>query len=165
MKFKSTFILGIVLVGGVAAVYLLDYKAGEEKKVLEALSSKLIQLDSDKISGVNLSSEYGTVLLIKNAEGDFRINSPVSAKTDKNAIKSLIRAAGNIKKNREIASGENLNLAPFGLNKPLVEVQFLLNDSSVTGFSLGEESPTGDYIFASVLGEDKVFTIPKSVHF
>ena len=165
MKFKSTFILGIVLVGGVAAVYLLDYKAGEEKKVLEALSSKLIQLESDKIRGVKLSSEYGTVSLIKNAEGEFRINAPVSAKTDKNAIKSLIRAAGNIKKNREIASGENLNLASFGLNKPLVEVHFLLNDSSVTGFSLGEESPTGDYIFASVLGEDKVFTIPKSVHF
>lgn len=165
MKFKSTFVLGAVLVGGVVAVYLLDYKQGEEKKVIEELSSKLIQLDSEKIRGINLTSEYGKVSLIKNAESGFIINAPVSAKADKNALNSLIKAAGNIKKQREIASGENLNLAPYGLKPPLVELQFLLNDGSVTGFSLGEESPTGEYIFASVLGEDKVYTIPKSADY
>lgn len=164
MKFKSTFVLGTALVGGAVAVYLLDYKAGEEKKEIEELSSKLIQLDSENIRGVKLTSEYGTVSLTKNAQGDFTINSPVLAKGDKNVINSLIRSVENIKKEREIASGENLNLAPYGLEPPLVELQFLLRDSTVTGISLGEETPTGEYIFAMAFGDDKVFTISKSVY-
>ena len=164
MKFKSTFVLGTALIGGAVAVYLLDYKAGEEKKAVDELSSKLIRLDSEKIREVKLTSEYGTFSLTKNAQGDFTINSPVLAKGDKNVINRLIRSVVNIKKEREIASGENLNLAPYGLESPLVELQFLLSDSSITGISLGEESPTGEYIFAMSLGEDKVFTIPKSVY-
>lgn len=164
MKFKSTFVLGTALIGGAVAVYLLDYKPGEEKKAVEMLSSKLIRLDSEKIREVKLTSEYGTFSLTKNAQGDFTINSPVLAKGDKNAVNNLIRSVVNIKKEREIASGENLNLAPYGLESPLVELQFLLSDSSVTGISLGEESPTGEYIFAMSLGDDKVFTIPKSVY-
>ena len=163
MKFKSTFILGILLLVGIVAVYLLDYKAGEEKKAIEKLSSKLIQLDSENIAEIKLTSEYGSVSLTKNAENGFTISSPVIEKGDKNAINSLIRAAENIKKEREIASGENLNLAPYGLESPLVEMQFLLKDGSVTGFSLGEESPTGEYLFASALMDNKVFTVPKSV--
>ncbi|MCH8303980.1 MAG: DUF4340 domain-containing protein, partial [Candidatus Marinimicrobia bacterium] len=164
MKFKSTFIFGILLLVGIVAVYLLDYKAGEEKKVTEKLSSKLIQLDSENIASVKLTSEYGSVSFVKNDENGFTISSPVIEKGDKNAINSLIRAAENIKKEREIASGENLNLAPYGLESPLVEMQFLLKDGSVTGFSLGEESPTGEYRFASALGDNKVFTVPKSVY-
>ena len=162
MKFKSTFVLGVMLVGGAVAVYLLDYKAGEEKKAIETRSIRLIQLDTKKIRDIKLTSEYGTVSLSKSAEGDVAIYSPISAKADKKAINNLIRAAKIIKKQREIASGENLNLALYGLNPPIVEIQFLLNDSSITGISLGEDSPTGDYMFASVFGEDKVFTISKS---
>ena len=146
MKFKSTFIFGILLLVGIVAVYLLDYKAGEEKKAIEKLSSKLIQLDSENIAEIKLTSEYGSVSLTKNAENGFTISSPVIEKGDKNTINSLIRAAVNIKKEREVASGENLNLAPYGLESPLVEIQFLLKDGSVTGFSLGEESPTGEYV-------------------
>ena len=163
MKFKSTFILGILLLVGIVAVYLLDYKAGEEKKAIEKLSSKLIQLDTENIAEIKLTSEYGSVSLTKTAENGFTISSPVIEKGDKNAINSLIRAAENIKKEREIASGENPNLAPYGLESPLVEMQFLLKDGSVTGFSLGEESPTGEYLFASALMDNKVFTVPKSV--
>lgn len=163
MKFKSTLGLGMLLVGGVIAVYLLDYKPGEEKKVIEKLSSKLIQLDSKNIIGVELTSEYGSVSLTKNTQNGFTINSPITANGDKNAINSLIKAAENIKKEREIVSGENLNLEPYGLATPLVKLQFLMSDSSVTGISLGKENPTGEYIFASAIGDDRVFTIPKSV--
>ena len=77
MKFKSTFIFGILLLVGIVAVYLLDYKAGEEKKVAEKLSSKLIQLDSENIASVKLTSEYGSVSFVKNDEDGFTISSPV----------------------------------------------------------------------------------------
>ena len=164
MKFKSTFALGTVLVGGVIGVYLLDFKPGEEKKVIDELSTKLIQLESEDIAVVKLTSEHGTVSLSKNDRGEFIINSPVRAKGDKNAINSLIRAAERIKKEREVTSGEHVNLAQYGLQPPLIELHFFLNDSSLTGFSLGVENPTGEYVFASVTGDDKVFIIPKSIY-
>jgi len=57
MKFKSTFFLVILLVAGAAAVYLLDYKPDEERKVEEFLEKKFIPLEADSINEIDLITD------------------------------------------------------------------------------------------------------------
>ena len=54
MKFKSTFVLVILLVVGAASVYFLDYKPGEERKVEESLNKKFIPFEGDSIDEIVL---------------------------------------------------------------------------------------------------------------
>jgi len=163
MKFKSTYVMGALLLIGIASVYLVDYKPTEEKKVKEELSKKLLLIDFDEVIGIDLRNEFGAVSFAKPLNGLFSITSPIIADGDKFVIDGMLRAVKNVKKVREISTGINANLLPYGLETPLTELTFLLSDSSLSGISLGGESPTGEFIFASALGDDKIYTIPKAV--
>ncbi|MCH7495722.1 MAG: DUF4340 domain-containing protein [Candidatus Marinimicrobia bacterium] len=162
MKFKSTWLLAGILVIALLAIYLLDYKPAEEKKAEEALATRLIQFETESVENIDLISEYGEYSLSKSGDSWF-IDSPVSAKADESTINSLLRAVKGAKTERRLSDEDDINLQVYGLEPPLISLKLRISDSTFIGFSLGEESPTGDYVFAYRLEDNQVFTVPKSI--
>lgn len=162
MKFKSTWLFAGILLIAALAVYLLDYKPAEEKKAEEALATRLIQFETENVENIDLISEHGEYSLSRSGDGWF-IDSPVSAKADGSTINSLLRAAKGAKTERRLSGEDDINLQVYGLEPPLISLKLRISDSTFIGFSLGEESPTGDYVFAYRLEDNQVFTVSKSI--
>ena len=162
MKFKSTWLLAGILVIALLAIYLLDYKPSEEKKAEEALATRLIRFERDSVVNIDLISEYGEYSLSKSGDNWF-INSPVSAKADESVINGLLRAVKGAKIERQLSKEDDINLQVYGLEPPLISIKLQMSDSAFIGFSLGEESPTGDYVFAYRLEDNQVLTVSKII--
>ena len=162
MKFKSTWLLAGILLIAALAVYLLDYKPAEEKKAEEALATRLIQFETENVENIDLISEYGEYSLSRSGDGWF-IDSPVSAKADESTINSLLRAAKGAKTERRLSGEDDINLQVYGLEPPLISLKLRISDSTFIGFSIGDESPTGDYVFAYRLEDNQVLTVSKVI--
>ena len=132
MKFKSTFFLVILLVVGAAAIYLLDYKPGEERKVEEFLEKKFIPLDADSINEIDLITDGEKVSLIK-SENEWFIGEPIRVKADQNVVNSLIKTISRMEKGRRVSDSSNLSV--FGLDSSNVSLKF----RSLTGQEAGND--------------------------
>lgn len=160
MKFKSTILLVVLLVAGVAAVYFLDYKPGEERKVEEFLDKKFITIEADSITEIEIIVQEEKVSLIK-SENIWYISDPIRVKANQNLINTLIRTVSKTDKGRKVS--DSSNLTTFGLDPSKVSLKFLSKDSLETGYSIGDESPTGEFVFAKRHNDSGIYTVPKEL--
>jgi len=158
MKFRSTLILALLLVVGAFTVYFLDYKPGEERKVEKFLDKKFITLEIDSIIEIDIVSPEEKISLIK-SEDKWLITDPVKVKANQNQINNLIRNVSQIKKGRKVSNSSNLKV--FGLDPSKISLYFRFKDGHETGFSIGDESPTGEFLFAKRRNNSDIFTVPK----
>jgi len=162
LNFKTTLLLGAVLIFGAGAVYFLDYKPTEEKKVDELLAKKLIKISADSISSMEITSAEGSFKLSKSPLGWYIVN-PMLIETDESVIRGMIKSAEEIDKIRIITEGEDIDLSKYGLEPPQVSVNFTMSDSSISGYAIGHESPTGQFHFARSLDRTKIYTVSKTL--
>jgi len=168
VKFKSTFLLAALLLAGAAAVYFLDYKPGEEKKADEFLAKKFILVEPDSVKEFEIITRDERVSLIKfdnewyiSEPNEWYISEPIRAKANQNVINSLIRTISRTEMERKISDSSNLSI--FGLDPSKVSLKFRLSDSLETGYSIGDETPTGEFVFAKRQNESEIFTVPKEL--
>lgn len=158
MKFRSTLILALLLVVGVFTVYFLDYKPGAEREVEEFLDKKFITLEIDSIIEIDIISPEEKISLIR-SENKWFITDPVKVKAIQNQVNNLIRNVSQTKKGRKVSNSSNLKV--FGLDPSKISLNFRFKDGHETGYSIGDESPTGEFLFAKRRNNSDIFTVPK----
>ena len=160
MKFKSTFVLVILLVVGAASVYFLDYKPGEERKVEESLNKKFIPFEGDSIDEIDLIIDGEKVSLIK-SENEWFIGEPIRVKADQYVVNRLIKTVSQTEKGRKVSESKNLSV--FGLDSSNVSLKFRSSTGQEAGYLIGDESPTGEFVFAMQHNNPDIFTVPKEL--
>jgi len=149
-----------MLVIGALTVYFLDYKPGEERKVEEFLDKKLITLDADSVAEIDIIVQEENVSLIK-SENIWYISEPIRVKANQSLINSLVRIVSQTEKGRKVSNSQNLTV--FGLDPSKVSLKFRLKGGLETGYSIGDETPTGEFVFAKRHNNSDIFTVPKEL--
>lgn len=157
MNFKTTGILALVLLIGIAAVVLLD-KQDKKKESADKIEGKLLNINKENIAEIIL--EPSGIHCRKDSAG-WKIVAPLQTDADNSAIDGLTSLFGWANIERTISS-DPAEYAAYGL-APELGKMILAHGDTLDTLYVGDKSPTGSYVFARKSGSPDVFLTTTSL--
>ncbi|MDZ7316964.1 MAG: DUF4340 domain-containing protein [candidate division KSB1 bacterium] len=151
MKFKNTLILAVILAIGIGGVVLMN-KQDKRREETKKSEEKVLEFETGDIQRVALLQSG--IEAVKDSLS-WRITQPVQTEADKSAIETLINSVKSARKERIISSDPS-EYSVFGLQPPL-HTLVLARASRIDTLYIGDDSPTGSYVFARLSGSPDVF--------
>jgi len=144
----------IVLGGGV--LLSNKYKKDAEKKG-SADAPKILSIAEDQIQQLEIKRRDGSQVTLK--KGDkWQITAPEALNADQDAISSITSTVSSLASER-IVEENATDLANYGLTNPQLQLSVLQKDGKTTKLLLGDDTATGNGVYAKLDGDPKVYTI------
>jgi hypothetical protein len=156
VRFKGTTALFLVFAALAGFVYFTEFRGKEEKAKLEESKKRLFPGEAKDISELTLEYEGRTVRAVRKDEKTWEITSPSGLETDSETWEQLASSFVLIEKD-ETVNAEKSDLAPYGLDKPLVKVAAKLKDGGTPSVLFGAENPRKTFNYAKRGDSDEVF--------
>ncbi len=153
MNFKTTLILGLVLAVGVVLVLFVD-KQDKEREEQKELEEKLLVIEKENINELYLQPS-GIRVVRDTLKDTWKITEPVQTDADKQAIDNVLNMFDWAKTERAVSS-DSSEYQVFGLDPARGKLVIVHNGHQDTLF-LGDENPTGSFVFARKSGSPQVF--------
>jgi hypothetical protein len=149
MRFRSTVVLILLLIGLGAYVYWVEVPKSQE----EAKKKTILDFKPDDVTAVSLAYSDREVVMKKSGE-DWRLTKPLDAAADSTTVKNLINAIAEaeVKKTFDDAS----DLAQYGLDQPFAKVTVTVKDKELPTILVGKSTPVGYSAYAKKADEPKV---------
>ena len=155
---RSTLVLLVAALALGAYIYFVESErppAGTP----EALAT-VFDVDSDDIDSLTVTAGNGDRTVIEKDGGRWRIVEPFPVNVDVTEVVALSSSLANLDVQRVVAEpGDAAELEAFGLAEPAIEVGFTTADGTDARLLIGERSPAGNDLYATVAGSDRVFLI------
>ncbi len=162
MKFKSTYIIGILFLALAAYVYFVEI-VGEEKRLEEEKNKDLIFIfDFDSVNELNVIRGDSSFTCEKRGE-DWWLTEPVNYKAHNSTVSSTISLFKSAKnENLVTETGENLDRYGLGSSAPRMKITFL--DGMEKTLVIGDKNPTESHIYAKLEDSPEVYLTNSSLH-
>jgi hypothetical protein len=95
----------------------------------------------------------------RNSSGQWRIASPTSLPADQSAVSGLLGTFSSLSSQRLVEEKAG-NLASYGLDAPKLEFDLSEKDNKTQKLLLGDDTPTGNGIYAKLDGDPRIFIMP-----
>lgn len=159
---KKNLIL-LVILALIAAVFFWDKEREAEKQVREEKEKELLTLKKDEIHEIEIVKGENDFKAVK--QGDrWNLVKPLESSGDKNAWDTIANNYSSGKRQRVIEDNPE-SLAPFGLDKPAVQVSLAgVGGATKAEILLGAQTPTTGKYYAMVKGSSEVVTVMSSLY-
>jgi hypothetical protein len=148
---RNTLLLLLVLIALGGYLYWVELP-GQER---EAESKKLVTLKKDAVTGMTLAYPDRTIVLEKNAEGDWRLTQPVTADADDPVVNNMLTAIEVAEVSRSLDDVGD-KLASYGLAPPEATVTLTLKEGSVPPIKVGKTTQIGSAAYLQKGDDPKV---------
>lgn len=155
---RSTLVLLIVLVALGAYVYFVELERPPASETPP--NESLVDTTADEIGRLVIAAGGAETVLTKTDDDDeWRLTAPISAPADETQVSSITAALAALEV-RRVVDDAVVDLAPFGLAEPVVEVGFTLTgDSQEQRLLVGDTTPTGNERYAMLADTGRVVLI------
>ena len=120
----------------------------------------MFDVESDDIDSLSVTATNGDRTVIDKDGDRWRIVEPFAVNVDVTQVVSLSSSLANLDVQRVVAEPEDApDLAAFGLAAPAIEIGFGTADGDDARLLIGERSPAGNDLYATVAGSDRVVLI------
>src|ERR1700677_1948136 len=162
MAFRGLLVAVVLLAGlGVGLYFSNKEKAAEAAKPPADTPPKILALTEGDITKVALKKgAYETDL--QKTGGKWQITAPMPYAADQDTASQLVASAANVSSDR-VVEDKASNLAPYGLNSPILEVDLTAKAGKVSKLKIGDDTPTNSGSYAMLEGDPRVFTVPSYV--
>lgn len=160
-KYAQTLIALILLTGLYAGfTYYNRRKSREQPKTETAKQQKLVSLDSTHIQSIVFHPRDGDPVKCQREGGKWAIVAPKKLAADQNTLSTLLSTLTSASID-EVVDPRPGNLKEFGLDPPAYTLE-VTSDSKPAQVTLafGDDTPTGGNLYAQVVGNPQVVTIP-----
>ena len=162
MKIQGLLIAAIVLTALTGALYWSNHhKPAENTAQASAeLPPKILTLNEADITKLDLKKKSGDeVMLAKDDSGNWQITSPKPLRVDQSAMSSILSTLSSLSSDRLLEEKAS-DLKQFGLDQPTLQVQITQKDNNTRKLLIGDDTPTGNAVYAKLEGDPRVFTVP-----
>jgi len=157
MKFRGLVLAAAVLLilGGV--LYWSEHRKTPETPA-STDTPAILKVDPASIASLSVKAKGAEpITLLQAGTGQWRITAPGDYPADGSAVTGMLSALAPLTAQR-VVDDHATNLAQFGLVDPSVELDLTGKDNKTTRLLLGDDTPTGDAIYAAVVGDPRLFT-------
>jgi hypothetical protein len=150
MRFRTTLVLILLLLGLGAYVYWIEMPKAEQ----EAKKKTLFEFKADDATEVSLAYSDHEIVLKKSGD-DWRLTKPMDVAADQTAAKNLVSAIADceVKKSLDESATDR---AQYGLDAPFVKVTVKLKDKELPAILVGKNTPVGFSTYIQKAGDPKV---------
>ncbi|HXM61301.1 MAG TPA: DUF4340 domain-containing protein [Terriglobales bacterium] len=161
MKLRGLIVAAVVLAGLTGTLYWSNHhKPAEATEASADVAPKILAVKEADISRFGLKKNgVEQVAAERNSAGQWHITSPTSLPADQSAVSSLLGTFSSLNSERLIEEKSG-NLASYGLDAPKLEFDLSEKDNKTQKLLLGDDTPTGNGIYAKLNGDPRVFIVP-----
>ena len=162
MKIQGLLIAAIVLTALTGTLYWSNHhKPAETTAQASAdLPPKILTLNESDITKLDLKKKSGDELMLaKDNSGNWQITSPKPLRVDQSAMSSILSTLSSLSADRLLEEKAS-DLKQFGLDQPILQVQITQKDNNTRRLLIGDDTPTGNAVYAKLESDPRVFTIP-----
>jgi hypothetical protein len=156
VRFKGTTILFLVFVVLGGYVYFTEFRGKEERAKAEEAKKRVFPGEAKDISELTLEYEGRTVRAVRKDEKTWEITDPPGLETDSETWEQMAASFVQIEKD-ETVNNQKTDLAPYGLDKPVVKVTAKLKSGTSQTALFGAENPKKTLNYAKRGDADEVF--------
>jgi hypothetical protein len=161
MRWKTTAVLAVLLVGLGTFYYVYEIRQAPEREKAASVKDRLWkELEAKDVEEIRVARGAEAIHLKKAGDG-WAMVAPVQAAADRSAVEGLASTLATLRVEREIEANPQ-KPADFGLDPPAVTVAFRAKGQE-RGVRLGAKSPTGLWAYAQESGKPAVLLVPESL--
>ena len=154
---RSTLVLLVAALG--LGTYIYFFESGPTTGTADPLET-VFNVESDDIDSLTVTATNGDRTVIEKDGNRWRIVEPFAVNVDVTQVVSLSSSLANLEVQRVVAEPEDApDLEAFGLAAPAIEVGFGTADGDDARLLIGERSPAGNDLYATVAGSNRVVLI------
>lgn len=163
MRFKSTWILAVLLVLVAAYFFLVEERRKVTDERERRMSSRLLPYGKDRVDRFTLINPKGERIEIESSNGDWTIVSPVVTDGSRATIDAILM---QLLPGRKLDSFEDVgNLSDYGLDTPYATVVFHSTDRpSPDTIFVGDKTPTSPSCYIRIGSNDTVLVAREMTH-
>jgi hypothetical protein len=160
MKSTGLLIAAALLAALTGVLYWSNHHAAEPTKTAATADvTKLVTLKDSDVSQIEIDKKGAEVVALdKGSDGKWEITAPEKLSADQDAVTGVISAVAVLNSER-VVEDHAIDLKQYGLADPLVKIELTTKDGKSQKLLLGDDTPTGNAVYASVSGDPRVFTI------
>jgi hypothetical protein len=161
MKLRGLIVAVVVLVGLTGTLYWSNHhKPAETTEASANTAPKILSVKEADISKFGLKKNGAEqVAGERNSSGQWKLTSPTPLAADQSAVSSLLGTFSSLNSERLVEEKAG-NLASYGLDAPKLEFDLSEKNNQTQKLFLGDDTPTGNGIYAKLDGDPRVFIMP-----
>jgi Domain of unknown function (DUF4340) len=135
------------------------HKAEDTTKPATPAATKLLSFKDADVSKIEIDKK-GTdqVEVAKGSDGKWSITAPHALTGDQDAITGVISVLSGLN-SEKVVEDHAIDLKQYGLADPSVKIDLTMKDGKSQQVLLGDDTPTGNAVYAAVGGDPRVFTL------
>lgn len=155
---RSTLVLLVVALALGAYIYFVE--SDRPPAGTSAPLQTVFDFESDDVVTLSVTSETGDHTVIEKHDDRWQLVEPFAGNIDVTKVVSLSSSLASLEMQRVVAEPDDApDLAMFGLDAPRVEVGVATTTGADARLLIGERTPTGGDLYATVAETDRVFLI------
>ncbi|MBM3737146.1 MAG: DUF4340 domain-containing protein [Acidobacteria bacterium] len=147
----------LAVLGGALWYSNKQEKAKEGKPAADA-PPKIVEVPSDQINQVEVAKAGVTTTVKRGADSKWEVASPKQLRADQDSAAALANTFNSLGSDR-LVEEKAADFKAFGLESPSLTVTVTKKDGKQVKLLLGDETPTGNGVFARLDGDPRVFTL------
>ena len=155
---RSTAVLLVVALGLGAYIYFVesDRPPGGTPEPRDMA----FDFESDDITRLSVTAESGDRTVLEKTDDRWQLVEPFAGAVDVTEMVALSSSLAALEMQRVVAEPEDAaDLTAFGLGEPRIEVGVTTTTGTDARLLIGEQTPTGGDLYATVAGSNRVFLI------
>ena len=155
---RSTAVLLVVALGLGAYIYFVesDRPPGGTPEPRDMA----FDFESDDITRLSVTAESGDRTVLEKTDDRWQLVEPFAGAVDVTEVVALSSSLAALEMQRVVAEPEDAaDLTAFGLGEPRIEVGVTTTTGTDARLLIGEQTPTGGDLYATVAGSNRVFLI------
>jgi hypothetical protein len=160
MKFRGLIAAAVVLLALGGVLYWSEHHKPAENSASSSNTPAIVKVDPAAVTGVTIKTKGAEPVVLSKSGSNWQISAPTPAAADSGAVTGMLSTLAPLSSVRVIED-KATNLAEYGLSDPSVELDITTNNKT-TRVLLGDNTPTGDDVYAAVAGDPRVFTATAS---
>lgn len=160
MKIRGLLIAAIVFAVLAGILYWSDHRksTAEAAKPSADAAPPILKLDENAITKIELKKKDAPAIELAKSGSDWRITAPKSYSADQSTVSSMVSKLASLDADR-LVEEKSTDLQRYGLEHPTVELDVIEKDNKSQRLLLGDDTPTGNAVYAALVGDPRVFTI------
>ena len=160
MKSTGLLIAAVLLAVLTGVLYWSNHHTPEDTKTSATpASTKLLSFKDADVNKIEIDKRGSdSVDLEKSGDGKWEITAPQKLTADQDTISSMISSLAGLNSER-VVEDHAIDLKQYGLADPTVKIDIDTKDGKSQKLLLGDDTPTGNGVYAAVGGDPRVFTL------
>jgi hypothetical protein len=160
VKFRSLIVAASVLLVLAGVLYWSQHRKTPDQSLTAANTNPIILniLNQANATTLTVKQRGAPPVTLVRSGSQWQITSPQNLPADSTTVASMLTALTPLASDRVVAD-KATNLAPYGLSDPAFEIDVSTKDGRNTRLLFGDDTPTGDGLYAALGGDPRVFTV------